>query len=546
MAASSDDDSPLERTARLLVRARRALAYGGLDGVAQRPLYCGEDELFPQFSASASGYELVDSAGRTHVDWLIGWGSVILGYRRPEVERAIVEQLACGPSVTLMHPLEIEVAEALCETFPCAERVAFGKNGSDALTGAVRLARAITGRRVILQHGFHGFHDWYMCSLPGVRGVPEELRPNVHAFPYGDLDALASLLERHAGAVAAVVMEPVREVLPPPGYLAGVQRLAHAHGALFVLDEVLTALRVARGGGQELFGVTPDLACLGKGLANGLPISAVVGRRDVMSQMPAVGFGMTFRGETLTLAAARAVLRFAREHDVSGRLAEIGETLRSGFAALADAKGVHCRLTGPPARLTAVFQDTSRLSADAQRNLLVEACLRRGVLTNGNFLASYAHDESAVERTLAGLDGAFDELARAQREGRVELAACGRGCIEALDVASAALTLSGWLLLDDGAPDEIVARSPRGARVTATAHERPDVAAFHAATPNATRSGFALRLPASDFADERRFELTLEARRRGRVAFRCRVVRSRTEPPAAPPPYDCADGVLFV
>ncbi|MBI5434649.1 MAG: aminotransferase class III-fold pyridoxal phosphate-dependent enzyme [Planctomycetes bacterium] len=536
----------IQRTSELLVRARRVLAYGGLDGVAQRPLYCGDDDVFPQFSASARGSELVDTAGRSYVDWLNGWGTVLLGYRHPDVERAIVEQLVCGPTVTLMHEVEIDVAERIRELFPCAERVAFGKNGSDALTAAVRLARAITGRRELLQYGFHGFHDWYMCSLPGVRGLPDELRANVHPFPYADLDALARELESRSGRVAAIVMEPVREILPPPGYLAGVRDLAHAHGALLVFDEVVTALRVARGGAQELFGVTPDLACLGKGLANGMPISAIVGKRELMSHLPAVGFGMTFRGETLTLAAARAVLRFVTEHDVPAHLARVGEKLRAGFAALSDAKGVHCRMTGPAARMTIVFRDPSRLSPEQQRNLLVEECLKRGVLTNGSLLASWAHDDAAVERTLAAFDGALDVLAAAQRAGRVELAACARGFVEHVALDGDALLIAGWLLLDDGAPDRVIARAPNGAESAAELVARPDVAAFYPSIERATSCGFALRLPSREFATDRRFEFTLRAMRGERAAFRCRVVRAAEALQDAPPPYSLADGVLFL
>lgn len=538
-------DAAIEHTIERMATARRILAYGGFDGVARRPLY-HEDGTFPQFAAAAQGCELVDSTGERYVDWINGWGPVLLGYRHPAVEDAIRAQLACGPTLSLMHEIEIEVAELLTQMFPCAEMVAFGKNGSDMLTAAVRVARAVTGRRILLQYGMHGFHDWYICSLPQFRGLPEELRALIHGFEYGDLAALERLFARFDGQVAAIVMEPVREILPPPGYLEGVRELCTRHGTLLIWDEVVTALRVARGGAQELFGVVPDLACLGKAMGNGMPLAALVGKRVYMQHLPSVGVGMTFRGETLSLAAARAVLRFVREHDVPAQLARVGESVRAGVAALSAARGVHVQLCGPPARMTFVFQDTSRLGADTQRALLVQECLKRGLLTNGNLLASYAHDEAAIERTLRSIDGAFEVLARAQTDGRAQLASCARGFVERVEHDGDELVLSGWMLLDDGAADAIVARAPSGTERVADTLERPDVAQAYASVPGAARSGFALRLSPREFAGGQRFDFVLCARRAGRDAFRCRILRTPGTALPAGAPYACDDGVLLL
>jgi len=196
------------------------------------------------------------------------------------------------------HPLELEIAQTICEIVPCAETVAFGKNGSDALTAAVRLARMVTGREVILHHGFHGFQDWFAAGDPAGAGIPRE-RALLHSFPYNDLPALEQLCRRFHGEVAAIVMEPTKHELPAKDYLQSVRRIAESEGALLVFDEVVTALRLGPGGAQSLFGVTPDLACLGKGLGNGMPLSAVVGRRELMAEFPRVGVGMTFQAEAL-------------------------------------------------------------------------------------------------------------------------------------------------------------------------------------------------------------------------------------------------------
>ncbi|MCB1006249.1 MAG: aminotransferase class III-fold pyridoxal phosphate-dependent enzyme [Acidimicrobiales bacterium] len=412
---------PVAATEDLLDRAHAVLAYGGLDGMVTRPLRHPSGALFPHFAVAADGAEVTDSTGRVHLDWLNGWGPVFLGYRHPAVEAAVRAQFGAGPTLSLMHPVEVEVAERICVLVPCAERVAFAKNGSDALNAAVRVARAATGRDLVLQHGFHGFHEWYTCVHPDVQGIPSVLRTLVEPFPYNDLEALAQAFRRHRGAVAAVVMEPTNQYLPEPGYLEGVIDLAHRNGAVVVFDEVVTAFRLANGGAQEHFGVTPDLACLGKALANGLPLSAVVGRADLMELLPSVGFGLTFRGETFSLAAASAVLDVLESRDVAGHLAAMGTRLRDGYLGAAERHGVEAVLLGPPQRMSFDFPDQHGVERPRVRELFLEGALVHGVLTDGNALASLAHTEATVDESVARLDAALaglrDDL---DREGRAE------------------------------------------------------------------------------------------------------------------------------
>jgi glutamate-1-semialdehyde aminotransferase len=548
--------SDIAATAKWMARARRVLAYGGFDGIVQRPLYYGDDEVFPQFAASAEGYELIDTTGQRFVDWVNGWGPVILGYRHPAVERAIAAQFTAGPTLSLMHPLEIEVAEMLQAMIPCAEMVAFAKNGSDSLTAAVRVARAVTGRRTILQYGMHGFHDWYICSWPQVRGIPDVLRPYIESFPYGDLAALRARFDAHPNDIAAVVMEPVREILPPPGYLEGVREITRQHGSLFIYDEVITALRLGRGGAQEAFGVVPDIACLGKSLGNGMPLSAVVGKREFMQHLPSVGFGMTFRGETLSLAAARAVLEFMKVHDVAGRLRETGEKLRSRFAAVAKAHKVGVKLAGPAARMTAVFDPVPALDPDAMRALFVQECLKRGVFTNGNMLPSFAHDDVAIERTIEGVDGAVAVLAEAIRRGAIcderpqggamfaPRAMAATGFVEGWRENRERIQLNGWILLPEAAPTAITVRTC-GAEIHASEVPRPDLAGAFPTVRNAGRAGFVVELPRDLSPNAREDELTLCAWRGDQLAFRCKVVRSRTGSPDTPGPWSISDGVLY-
>jgi glutamate-1-semialdehyde aminotransferase len=533
--------------------ARSLLAYGSQHRVLLRPLYRGEEGIFPRFAVRAHGCEIVDEQGRTFIDWANAWGPVLLGYRHPVVEDAIRAQLEAGPTMSLMHPVEVEVARALTEMVPCAEMVAFGKNGSDVTTAAVRVARAATGRQMILQCGFHGFHDWYTCLYENVVGTPDVLRALIEPFPYDDVDALAALLERFAGQVAAIVMEPVNMRMPQPGYLAAVRELADHHGALLVFDEMVTAFRLANGGAQEVFGVTPDLACVGKAIGNGMPLSALVGRARHMRHLPHVAYGMTFRGETLSLAAARATLGVLRDEPVVQRLAAVGARVRSEFAAMCEERGIRGELSGPDARLTFCFQGQGGVRADRLTTLFLGECAAQGVLTTGTLLPSYAHDDGAVERSIEGFGRALDSVAglvagrsNGRPAGRM-LAA--RGFIDGMVEREDALELAGWLLVDDRPPDRVVIAGPDDEQVEADSVEREGVAAVYPDVEGAERSGWTATLPRDSYLRNGTWEFELRALCDGEVVFTCAVGR-RARPDGAPPglpgPYAVVDGTLYV
>ena len=565
-SAGNYSQRPVSRTEALIARTHELLAYGGRHQMMLRPLYEDEQGVFPEFAEHARGYEVTDTNGRIYVDWLSAWGPVLLGYRHPEVEDAIKEQLSAGPLLSLSHPIETEVASMLVDMVPCAEMVAFGKNGSDVVTAAVRIARASTGRELILQYGFHGFHDWYTClyRTQNVKGVSTALRAFVQSFPYNDLDALESLFRRYPGEVAAVVMEPVVIDPPSPGYLEGVRDLAHRHGALLVFDEMVTGFRLANGGAQELYGVTPDLACFGKALANGMPLAAIVGAREHMRHLPSTSWGMTFRGETLSLAAARAVLRVLDREPVVEHLARIGEELRTAFHDACELHGVRCELRGPPARMTFVFDEEAGIPAEALRRLFVLECARRGVLTRAGIMPSYAHDSEAVERAMPAFRAGLAAVARAVGEAHEtvvtamrtgfdpppEVAADGDAAslpdcsIDAAREQGGALELTGWLLLEDGRPEVIELVAPGGEIVLADPAERSDLAEAFPAVAGAGEAGFFATLPVTVFAPSGDFEFEIRARRGSEIRFRCRVTRGRDRGATHPGPSLEADGTL--
>ncbi len=485
------------RTIRMASAARRVLGWGPAT-LDLHGLFVGPEGDLPQFYESGQGCEVIDSTGRRYIDWYGCGGCVILGHCRPEVDGAVAEQLRRGILIPSLHPLELEVAETICEIVPCAETVAFGKNGSDALTAAVRLARTVTGRDIVLQHGFHGFQDWFAGSDPAVSGIPRE-RSLVYSFPYNDLPALERLCKEFRGRVAAIVMEPTKHELPARGYLEGVRTIADRERALLVFDEVVTALRLGPGGAQSLFGVVPDLACLGKGLGNGMPLSAIVGRRELMTGFPRVGVGMTFQGEALSLAAARATLTIVRREPVAERLAFAGETVRREFDGECRRLGLPASVTGHPARMTIRFQDVGPFPSAYLLGLFITSCLQHGVVTSGTLLPSFAHDDSALERTCGAIRKSLRTVAETIRIGvfrgwvlpadpNVE------GYFDGVERVRGELEVSGWLLIEKRPAETIEFESTDGTRVAAHAVVRPDVAAAVDGGVAARNAGFRARL----------------------------------------------------
>lgn len=367
----------------------------------------------PLYLTHGAGARVWDVDGHEYVDFVNGLAAVSLGYRDPDVDAAVREQLERGVTFSLPHPLEAEVAEALIECVPCAERVRFGKNGSDATAAAIRLARAHTGRDHVVMCGYHGWQDWSIGTTSRDLGVPAATRALTSTFDYGDLESLARALAAHP--VAAVILEPMTAVEPPPGFLQGVVERAREAGAVCIFDETVTGFRFALGGASELFGVTPDLATFGKGLANGLPLSAVAGRADVMDGMREIFFSTTFGGETLALAAARAVLAKLRREPVLETLAARGSEVVAGLDARLRSSGAasFLRVSGHPSWSFVHFADAAPYTSWDLRTLFLQEVLARGVLTLGTHNMSYAHAPADVARLLAVYDAVLPILVEA-------------------------------------------------------------------------------------------------------------------------------------
>ena len=357
----------------------------------------------PYFIQRGKGSRVWDIDGNEYVDFINGLLAVTLGYDDPDVTGAVRAQLDDGVIFSLPHPLETEVAERIVDMVPCAEMVRFGKNGSDATAGAIRLARAHTERDHVAVCGYHGWQDWYIGSTARNRGVPKATRALTHTFAYNDLGSLERVLGEHSGEFAAVILEPMNVADPAPGFLQGVKELTHRHGALLVFDETITGFRFSNGGAQELFGVTPDLATFGKGIANGYALSAVAGRADIMKLMEEIFFSFTMGGETLSLAAARATLDKLKREPVTAKLATLGRKALDGTAAvirdcnLSDAISV----SGHPSWGFLNIRDAGGYTSFEIKTLFLQEVFARGILTVGTHNMSYAHSEQDVDRLIA-------------------------------------------------------------------------------------------------------------------------------------------------
>lgn len=352
----------------------------------------------PLFAQRSNGSRTWDIDGNEYVDLVSSLGAVALGYGDEEINEAVIRQLQDGVTLSLAHPIEAEVAERIVGLVPCAEMVRFGKNGTDATSAAIRLARAATGREHIIVCGYHGWQDWYIGSTSMYRGVPEVTRALTHSIPYNDLNALTDVVAAHSDQIAALIMEPMTSTWPQESYLQEVRRITEENGIVLVFDEMLTGFRFAPGGAQEYFGVTPDLASFGKALANGFPLSAITGKREILELMPTIFFSGTFGGETLSLAAAKVVLdRMAtgrpteRLADIGGRLIEQVEAARS-----AASKGF-LTFSGHPAWAFQQWSIDDPETLAQAKTLLLQEMLRHGVLVLSTHDVTTAFTEDDIE-----------------------------------------------------------------------------------------------------------------------------------------------------
>ena len=368
----------------------------------------------PFFASKGSGSYLWDVDGNKYVDLVASLAAVTLGYGDPEINKAVKRQLKKGVSLSLSSKLETIVAEKIIDLVPSAEMVRFAKNGSDATSAAVRIARYFTGRDHIISIGYHGWHDWYIGSTTRSMGVPSAVQALTLSARYNDLSHVENLFEEAKGDVAAVILEPMNSVDPAPGYLESLRNFCSSNNILLIFDEVITGFRFARGGAQELFGVTPDLSCFGKGIANGFPISVIAGRREIMKGFKEVFFSGTFGGELLSLTAANVVLDKVRDNRVIPELYRVGQAIQQGLLGeISRNKYEFVNISGNP---TWTFLNWT-LSSDALQNKVktyfLQEMFKRGILVLSTNNVTTTLSQKDISKILTAYAEVFEAISQA-------------------------------------------------------------------------------------------------------------------------------------
>lgn len=368
----------------------------------------------PSYMDHGEGCYIYDVDGNEFIDFMCALGPITVGYNDPVVNEAVINQVRKFASGSLQSELEVELAEELCRIIPCAEMVRFVKNGGDATTAAVRLARAFTGRDVVLMSGYHGMHDWSIGASENNKGVPKAVCELTINFTYNDLADLEKKLQENE--VAAVILEPIQSNGPKDGYLKGVKELAHKYGAILIFDEVVSGFHYALGGAQEVFGVSPDLVAFGKGMGNGYPISAVAGRKDLLKQIEdGVFVSTTFGGDSIAMAASLATLKILATPGYYEHINKIGTLIRNGIQERIDKYDLNdvLSVSGMPAHCGVAFEGHGSLDYLDIQSIYSQTMLQNGIYVFAIYFLNMHHTEKEAQAYLNATDKAFSQIRKA-------------------------------------------------------------------------------------------------------------------------------------
>jgi len=388
--------------------------------------------VWPGYFSKAKGVEVWDLDGNRYVDMSIsGIGANILGYADHEVDDAVHSVIDRGTSCSLNCPEEVELAELLCESHPWADMVRFSRTGGEAMTIAVRIARAHTGKDKLAFCGYHGWHDWYLAANLGTEdalgehllsgldplGVPKGLKGTALPFRYNRVEELEAILSENKMDVAAIVMEPIRNEQPKPGFFERVRALADEAGVVFIIDEISAGFRMNTGGAHLILNVTPDMAVFSKALGNGYPIAAIIGKANVMEAAQKSFISSTMWTERIGPTAALATIKKHARVDAAKHLMDIGKQVQEGWAHLARKNGLNVHIGGiAPATHFSFEYD----NASTMKSLFIQLMLERGFLTSNLFYAMYAHKAHHVKQYLKAVDEVFSEISEANWAGNLK------------------------------------------------------------------------------------------------------------------------------
>ncbi len=421
----------MNKKGQLLYKKAKLRIPGGTQLLSKRPELL-LPELWPSYYSRAKGAEVWDLDGNSYIDMsYMGVGASILGYADPDVDEAVKAAIDSGSMCTLNCPEEVELADLLCELHPWADMVRYARGGGEAMAIAVRIARAKTGRDKIAFCGYHGWHDWYLAAnlgktsaldghlLPGLKpsGVPRGLRGTAFPFNYNKVEELKTIAANHKGELAAIVIEPIRNYEPEPGFLERVKEVAASIKAVLIFDEVSSGWRLTTGGAHLLYGVTPDIAVFAKAMSNGFPAAAIVGTGNTMQAAQDSFISSTYWTEKIGPAAALATIQKHRRCHVPEHLISTGKRIQSGWRSAGERHGLRISVTGIPPLGHFSFNYEN---GQAIRTLFTQDMLQKGFLATDAFYASYAHQDHHVESYLKAVDETFGMVAKAIEENRVE------------------------------------------------------------------------------------------------------------------------------
>jgi glutamate-1-semialdehyde 2,1-aminomutase len=405
-----------EKSTEFLTRAEATIPIGSQTFSKSRTQY--PVGISPLFATKAKGPYLWDLDGNKYIDLVSNLASITLGYRNRKVDSAVRKQMNLGNGFSLPSTLEAVVAEKITSLVPSAEMVRFGKNGTDATSAAIRLARAYTGRDYVAVCGYHGWQDWFIGSTSRNKGVPKKTSALTLTFKYNDIKSLEKIFSKHPKGIAAVILEPMTNEFPENKFLEKTKELCQKYGAVLIFDETITGFRFSKGGAQEIFQVTPDLSTFGKGIANGYPLSVVCGSREIMREMENIFFSGTFGGELLSLAAANVVLGMHQKNEISPTLNKYGEELSQDLQKVidqADMSGL-LEIKGHPTWKFLEWKDGREFTAPELKTFFMQEMFRSGILILSTHNVTLAHNKktrgviiSKYERVLTLMKKAISE-----------------------------------------------------------------------------------------------------------------------------------------
>ena len=403
----------LERSNNLKERAKKIVPH--LTGTFSRSAPSYVEGIFPVYAQSANGSHFIDVDSNEYIDYLMALGPITLGYNYEPVNQAILSQLKDGILFSLPHPIEVELSEKICHIIPHAEMAKFEKSGSNAVTGAVRAARAFTKRDKIAYCGSGGvWHDWQAAMVSRDNGVPKFNSELIKIFDYNDIDGLEQIFEDNKNEIAAVVLEPTMYEQPQNDFLNKVRKITDQNDSLLILDEIVTGFRFDLKGGQKYFNIKGDLVCFGKGMGNGLPISAITGPFEFMKTFDELWVSSTNNSENLSLAGTYATIKEMEEKNTISHCWNIGEKLFHGWNKIVESFDLDAKMYGYSIRMHLQCFNSNNQESLSLKSLLLQEMVKRGIFMSvlGPSFICYSHSDKDIENTLVSLEVACEFITK--------------------------------------------------------------------------------------------------------------------------------------